>query len=77
MSKPDGLELGEGETLLRDSVRKALEGASPHRALTGGSEPVSSIARRHWALAVEMGWPGLLVSETDGGVSEISRGTRS
>lgn len=61
------VELDTGAALLGDTVRKALEAASPHHVLTTGSEPVSSIARRHWALAVEMGWLGLLIPEQDGG----------
>lgn len=66
-SGPGDLDLGGDEVLLRDAVRKALEGASPHHALTRGTEPVPAIVRRHWMLAVEMGWPGLLVAEQDGG----------
>jgi alkylation response protein AidB-like acyl-CoA dehydrogenase len=53
---------------IADAAGKALAGVAPHRALTLGGEDAAAIARRHWAQAVELGWPGVILTEADGGL---------
>jgi alkylation response protein AidB-like acyl-CoA dehydrogenase len=36
--------------------------------LTQGTEDAAAVSRRHWTLAVEMGWHGLLIPEQSSGV---------
>lgn len=61
------LDYGEDEILLQDMVRKTLAAASPARALAAGADDPAAIGRRHWALAADMGWPGLLIPNDQGG----------
>lgn len=53
------------ERLLRDSTRKALEKAAPHRRLMAGAD---GTLVDMWPLARELGWPGLMVPEAQGGL---------
>jgi alkylation response protein AidB-like acyl-CoA dehydrogenase len=62
------LDLTADERALQDAIVRALQDASPAQALTRGTQDAAAIALRHWELAVEMGWPGLLVPEHAGGV---------
>ncbi|MBM3573868.1 MAG: acyl-CoA dehydrogenase family protein, partial [Alphaproteobacteria bacterium] len=64
---PDRFELVDEELALQEAVRKALSGVSPHRALTTEGADLADISRRHWSLAQELGWPGLMVAEAAGG----------
>jgi alkylation response protein AidB-like acyl-CoA dehydrogenase len=67
MTEPIELDLTTDEQFLQDSVRRTLEDANPVSALTGSAADPVAIARRHWALAAEVGWPGLLIPEDAGG----------
>lgn len=53
--------------LLQDSARRVLTDACPLSELSAGGADTTAIARRHWQLAKAMGWPGLMVAESDGG----------
>ncbi len=67
------LDLTADEQVLQDAVRRALQDASPIPALTASAADPAAIARRHWALAAEMGWPGLLIPEAAGGAGMAGR----
>jgi len=56
------------EALIAEAAGKALAQAAPHRSFTSGAEEGAAVAARHWALAVEMGWPGILIPEAQGGL---------
>src|SRR4051812_17687698 len=68
MSVQAELDLTADEQSLQEAMARALQDASPVPALTQGPEDPVAIARRHWALAVEMGWHSLLIPEQMGGV---------
>jgi alkylation response protein AidB-like acyl-CoA dehydrogenase len=68
MSAQTELDFTADEQSLQQAMARTLRDASPVPALTQGTEDSVAIARRHWALAVEMGWHGLLVPEQMGGV---------
>jgi len=53
--------------LLQESAHRVLAAACPLQALSAGGEDVAAIAWRHWRLATEMGWPGLMIPEAAGG----------
>lgn len=56
---------GDERTLLRAAARAALSGRdwpAYARAVLDGAPRAD-----HWAIAVEAGWPGLLIAEDDGG----------
>lgn len=58
---------GDERRLLRESAARALAAACPLRALCAGTADAAAIARRHWQIARDMGWPGLLVAADEGG----------
>ena len=55
------------DALLRNAVAEALAEAAPNAILTTGGA-LEPIAKRHWALAAEMGWTAAFVPEADGGL---------
>jgi alkylation response protein AidB-like acyl-CoA dehydrogenase len=60
-------EVAFADAELRGSVSSALRAAAPHAALTsscGGQ----GMTEAHWALAIDGGWTGAFVPETDGGL---------
>lgn len=60
------LALGDDERLLRESTRKALDKAAPHKRFTAADAGGGAVDM--WPLARELGWPALLVAEADGGL---------
>lgn len=62
------LALTEEERVLRDSTRKALEKAAPHRRFTAAAARADESPVDMWPLAQALGWTGLLVPEARGGL---------
>lgn len=56
------------DQMLRDTARRTLAEAAPNAALAQGEDVVAGIIKRHWQLATEMGWTGILVPEDHGGL---------
>lgn len=68
MKREVDLALDDEERALADTTRRVLEKAAPHRHLTSRSLSPDDGPLDMWALALEMGWPGLLVPEAQGGL---------
>lgn len=62
------LALTEEERVLRDSTRRALEKAAPHRRFTAAVARADEAPVDMWPLAQALGWTGLLVPEAQGGL---------
>jgi alkylation response protein AidB-like acyl-CoA dehydrogenase len=56
------------DSVLRDSVRRALADMAPHGALTAVGADPTELARRHWEAAAGLGWLNL-VDSADAGAS--------
>src|ERR1700684_2575752 len=59
--------LSDDQVLLRDTVRKFLERASPLTAVRELGERGGSLQRPWWHQAAELGWTAMLIPEEFGG----------
>lgn len=60
--------LSEEQTLLQDSVRRFVTESFPPDRPRGQPGGKTGFPGEHWAIAAELGWLGLLVSEDGGGL---------
>lgn len=56
------------DQMLRDAAARALAEAAPNAALVQGADVSAAFAGSHWQLAAEMGWTGIAVPESHGGL---------
>ena len=59
--------LSDDQVLLRDTVRKFLEQASPLTAVRELAERGGGLRRDWWQQAAELGWTAMLIPEELGG----------
>lgn len=63
-----GVPLAYSDQMLRDAAARTLAEAAPNAALAQGAEAVAGFVESHWRLAAEMGWTGIAVAESHGGL---------
>lgn len=63
-----GVATAYSDQMLRDAAARTLAGAAPNAALAQGAGDSTAFAESHWRLAAEMGWTGIMVPESHGGL---------
>jgi alkylation response protein AidB-like acyl-CoA dehydrogenase len=56
------------DQMLRDAAARTLAEAAPNAALAQGVDTSTTFVESHWQLAAEMGWTGIAVPESHGGL---------
>ncbi len=56
------------DQMLRDAAARTLAEAAPNAALAQGADASTAFVENHWRLAAEMGWTGIAVPESHGGL---------
>ena len=63
-----GVSTAYSDQTLRDATARMLAEAAPNTALAQGADASAAFVERHWRLAAEMGWTGIAVPESHGGL---------
>ncbi|HEV2512073.1 acyl-CoA dehydrogenase family protein [Bosea sp. (in: a-proteobacteria)] len=63
-----GVSMAYSDQMLRDAAARTLAEAAPNAALAQDGEVCATFAESHWQLAAEMGWTGIMVPESHGGL---------
>ncbi|MDU0338545.1 acyl-CoA dehydrogenase family protein [Bosea rubneri] len=63
-----GVSTAYSDQMLRDAAARTLAEAAPNAALVQDADASTAFAESHWRLAAEMGWTGIMVPESHGGL---------
>lgn len=63
-----GVSMAYSDQMLRDAAARTLAEAAPHAALAQGADAAAAFVESHWRLAADMGWTGIAVPESHGGL---------
>ena len=63
-----GVSTAYSDQMLRDAAARTLAEAAPNAALAQGADASTAFVENHWRLATEMGWTGIMVPESHGGL---------
>jgi alkylation response protein AidB-like acyl-CoA dehydrogenase len=63
-----GVSTAYSDQMLRDAAARTLAEAAPNAALAQGADAATAFVESHWRLAAEMGWTGIMVPESHGGL---------
>lgn len=63
-----GVSTAYSDQMLRDAAARTLAEAAPNAALVQGADAATAFVESHWRLAAEMGWTGIIVPESHGGL---------
>ncbi|WP_332685518.1 acyl-CoA dehydrogenase family protein [Bosea sp. (in: a-proteobacteria)] len=63
-----GISPAYSDQMLRDAAARRLAEAAPNAGLAQGADASTAFVESHWRLAAEMGWTGIAVPESHGGL---------
>lgn len=63
-----GVSTAYSDQMLRDAAARTLAEAAPNAALAQDGDACAAFAESHWRLAADMGWTGIMVPESHGGL---------
>lgn len=63
-----GVSTAYSDQMLRDAAARTLAEVAPNAALAQGADASAAFVESHWRLAAEMGWTGITVPESHGGL---------
>jgi alkylation response protein AidB-like acyl-CoA dehydrogenase len=63
-----GVSTAYSDQMLRDAAARTLAEAAPNAALAQGADAAATFVESHWRLAAEMGWTGIVVPDSHGGL---------
>lgn len=63
-----GVSSAYSDQMLRDAAARTLAEAAPNAFLAQGADASTAFVESHWRLAAEMGWTGIAVPESHGGL---------